>query len=164
MATVAQRLQSERLRYPAMNPGEIVIWRAWLVSHQDQYESFDYNVRIGQGEDPGPTFAENIRSMWIQNTQFRIDAVGFKNAVPEIIEVEDDCSIRAVGQVMAYKFIWVREQRSPIEPTMRIVCRNFNANVLPMVRDAGIAFDQVAVGQAEMRLALGLTKFGGRTP
>src|SRR5216684_3200370 len=126
MATVAQRLQSERLRYPAMNPGEIVIFRTWLKTHEDQYQSFDYNVRIGQGEDPGPTFAQNIRDMWVKNTQFRIDAVGVKNGVPEIIEVEDDCSSRAVGQVMAYKFIWIREQRSVTEPKMRIICRNFN--------------------------------------
>ena len=164
MATVAQRLQSERLTYPAMNPGEIVIWRAWLRTHQDLYDSFDYNVRIGEGEDPGPTFADNIRKMWTMNTQFRIDAVGLKGGVPEIIEVEDDVSIRAVGQVMAYKFIWVKEQRSAAVPGMRIVCRNFNANVLPMVRDTGIAFDQVAVGSDDMRIALGLTKFGGRTP
>ncbi len=164
MATVAQRLQSERLRYPAMNPGEIVIFRTWLRTHEDLYDSFDYNIRIGEGEDPGPTFADNIRKMWTMNTQFRIDAVAYKNGVPEIIEVEDDCTIRAVGQVMAYKFIWVREKRSAAEPLMRIVCRNFNANVLPMVRDTGIAFDQVTVGSDEMRIALGLTKFGGRTP
>ncbi len=164
MATVAQRLQSERLRYPAMNPGEIVIFRTWLRTHEDLYDSFDYNIRIGEGEDPGPTFAENIRKMWTMNTQFRIDAVAYKNGVPEIIEVEDDVSIRAVGQVMAYRLIWVREKRSATEPKMRIVGRNFNRNVLPMVRDAGIAFDIVPVGQAELRLALGLTKLGGRTP
>jgi len=147
-----------------MNPGEIVIFRAWLRAHEDLYDSFDYNIRIGQGEDPGPTFAQNVRDMWIKNTQFRVDAVAYKNGVPEIIEVEDDCTIRAVGQVMAYKFIWVLEKRSAAEPKMRIVCRNFNANVLPMVRDTGIAFDQVAVGSDEMRIVLGLTKFGGRTP
>jgi hypothetical protein len=145
-----------------MNPGEIVIWRTWLKAHEDLYTDYDYNIYLGQGEDPGPTFEQNVRDMWIKNTQFRADAVAYRNGVPVIFEVEDDCSIRAVGQIMAYKFMWVKEQRSAVEPKMAIVCRNFNANVLPMVRDAGIEFYQVAVGQAEMRQALGLTKFGGR--
>ncbi len=162
MATVAQRLLADRERFPALVPGEIVIFRAWLRLHEKEYDRFDFNVRIGKGEDPGPTAEPNLRAMWIHNTQLRVDAVGYIGPDPTIIEVKDDAGTAAIGQLLTYKRVWIDEARSVTPPKLILVVRTFSVNILPIVNETGISLEQVAVSQREMREALGLTRFGGR--
>ncbi len=163
MATTAQRLLADRMKLPALVPGEIVIFRRWLELHPTEFDRYDFAVRIGKGEDPGPTFEQNLRDMWIHNTQLRLDAVGFRGAEPTIIEVKDDAGPAAVGQLLTYGKIWTVEGRSAAPPKLRLIARTFSANILPIVRDAGIQLDVVDVPPAAMREALGLTRFGGRS-
>ena len=56
MATPAQRLQVERLSYPAMQPREIIVWRNWLKENEPRFSRYEYNIRLGGGLDPGPSF------------------------------------------------------------------------------------------------------------
>ncbi|SRR5712692_3941272 len=163
MATTAQRLLADRMKIPALVPGEIVIFYRWLELHPTEYDRFDFDMRIGQGEDPGPTFDQKLRDMWLHNTRLRLDAVGYVGAAPTILEVKDDAGPAAVGQLLTYGKIWTVEQRSAIPPKLRLVCRTFSGNILPIVRDAGITLDQVDVSPDQMRHALGLTRFGGRS-
>ncbi len=163
MATTAQRLLADRMKIPALVPGEIVIFYRWLELHPTEYDRFDFDIRIGKGEDPGPTFEQSMRDMWIHNTQLRLDAVGYKGTDPTIIEVKDDAGPAAVGQLLTYGKIWTEERRSIAAPKLRLICRTFSANILPIVRDAGIQLDQVNVSPEQMRAALGLTRFGGRS-
>jgi hypothetical protein len=163
MATTAQRLLADRMKLPALVPGEIVIFYRWLELHPKDYDSFDFDVRIGRGEDPGPTFDQALREMWIHNTQLRLDAVGYVGSNPTIIEVKDDAGPAAVGQLLTYGKIWQVEQRSVVPPKLRLICRTFSPNILSIVRDAGIQLDQVTVTPDAMRQALGLTRFGGRS-
>ncbi len=163
MATTAQRLLADRFKLPALVPGQIVIFYRWLELHPTEYDRYDFEMRIGQGEDPGPTFDQSLRDMWIHNTQLRVDAVGYRGTDPTIIEVKDDAGLGAIGQLLGYEKIWVLERRSIAPPKLRLICRTFSANILPIVRDAGIQLDQVDVPPAAMRAALGLTRFGGRS-
>ncbi len=163
MATTAQRLLTDRQKLPSLVPGEIVIFYRWLELHPTEYDRYDFAVRIGKGEDPGDTFEQSLREMWIHNTQLRIDAVGYNGPDPTIIEVKDDAGPAAVGQILTYGTIWRQEHRSIAAPKLRLICRTFSANILPIVRDAGITLDQVNVTPDAMRAALGLTRFGGRS-
>ncbi len=144
-------------------PGEIVIFYRWLELHPTEYDRYDFAVHIGKGEDAGPTFEQSLRDMWIHNTQLRIDAVGYNGPDPTILEVKDDAGPAAVGQLLTYGKIWTMEGRSIAAPKLRLICRTFSANILPIVRDAGIQLDQVNVTPDAMRAALGLTRFGGRS-
>ncbi len=163
MATVAQRLLADRERFPSMIPGEIVIFRGWLRLHEKEYDRFEFAVRIGKGEDPGPTFGKNLREMWINNTRLRLDAVAYRGTDPTIIEVKDDAGAAAVGQLLTYKRVWIDEQRSIVPPKLILVTRTFSVNILPIIGETGIRLDQVTVSSDEMRKALGLERFGGRT-
>jgi len=66
-----------------MAPREVVIFQQWQNEHGNEYDRFDYNVRIGNGTDPGPQYSQSDRDMYISNTQKRIDAVGWKGAPVE---------------------------------------------------------------------------------
>ena len=145
MTTPAQLLQSERLKYPGLLPDEVLVLRAWLTLHQGEYDKFDYNMRIGQGIDPGPNYSPEVRTQAVMNTQLRIDAVGWKGTQPTIIEVKRRTTPSNVGQILTYDSVWRKEFPSSPAPIMRLVSNTFSPHILPRVQEAGIFLDVVQV-------------------
>lgn len=145
MANPAQRLESDRAAYPALNVDEVLVWKAWLVLNQQFYQSFDYNVRIGDGQDPGPSFADNIRQMAIQITQLRLDAVGYQGNIPTIFEVKRRAGPQNVGQLLTYDSVWRNKGYTQVNPRLMLVCATYNPNILPVLRDTGINLAVVPV-------------------
>ena len=121
MGTPAQRLESERAKYPAMQVDEILVWRNWLQVHQAEYDRFDYNVRIGTGTDPGPAFPRNIRDMAIAIRSLRLDAVGYQGAAPTIFEVKRRAGPQNIGQLLTYKHLWTAAFPSSPAPALVLV-------------------------------------------
>lgn len=145
MGTTAQRLESERLKYPGLLPEEILVLRAWLALHQTEYDRFDYNMRIGQGIDPGPTYSPEVRKQAILNTQLRIDAVAYKGTQASILEVKRRATSSNIGQLLVYHSVWRQEFSNDPDPIMRLVCNSFSQHILARVRESGIQLDQVQV-------------------
>lgn len=88
MSTPAQTLQSERFQYPGLLPREIIILRQWLKLHQQEWQRWVYNLRVGQGLDPGTGWTPEVRRSAIINSMKRIDAVAF-NGSPEWLATFD---------------------------------------------------------------------------
>lgn len=145
MGTLAQRLESERFKYPGLLPDEVLVLRAWLALHQSEYDRFDYNMRIGQGIDPGDAYSPEVRKQAILNTQLRIDAVAWKGTQPTIIEVKRRTTPSNVGQILTYASVWKIEFPSGPAPILRLVCNTFSPNILPRVRESQINLDVVQV-------------------
>src|SRR5216684_5146503 len=106
MATPAQRMEADRFKYPGMAPREVLIWRAWLALHQSEYTGWAYNVLVGNGIDPGPTFPQIYREQYIRNTQKRIDAVAFQGLQPFIFEIKDRVTGSSLSQLLTYDALW----------------------------------------------------------
>jgi hypothetical protein len=139
MGTPAQRLESERATYPAMQVDEILVWRNWLQLHQAEYDRFDYNVRIGTGVDPGPAFPQNIRDMAIAIRSLRLDAVGWSGAQPTIFEVKRRAGPENVGQLLTYRAVWEQQQLSAAAPALVLVASDLISHILPVVQQSGIS-------------------------
>ena len=135
MATPAQRLESERHKYPGMAPREVIIFRAWLAANQSQYDRFEYNVRVGNGVDPGPTYPAVYRQQYIENTQKRIDAIGWQGNQPTIIEVKDRATASCMSQILTYKTLWPITFPNTPAPKLLLVTNRVAAD-MPMVLDA----------------------------
>jgi hypothetical protein len=145
MANVAQRFEADRAKYPGMLVDEILVWKAYLAGAQQNYDSFQYNVRIGNGIDPGEAFPENTRQMAVQLTQLRIDAVGWQGDQPTLFEVKRKAYPPAVGQIMTYDAMWRAQRVSVAAPILTIVCADFAQNILPVTREANIQLAVVPV-------------------
>ena len=145
MATPAQRLQADRLRFPGLLPREVLVLKAWLVLHEKEYDRFDYNVRLGEGTDPGPTFADDVRKMAIMNSQKRVDAVAFKSDQPTLIEVKDRAGFSAVGQIVGYDALWRKQFPTSPAPKLLMVCNRFAPDILPVLQRNGIELAVVEV-------------------
>lgn len=143
MGTPAQRLESERAKYPAMQVDEILVWRNWLQLHQAEYDRFDYNLRIGTGVDPGPSFPDNIRQMAIAIRSLRLDAVGYQGGTPTIFEVKRRAGPENVGQLLTYRAVWESQQLSAAAPALVLVCSDLSQHILPIVQQSGIRLELV---------------------
>jgi hypothetical protein len=167
MSSPARRLEAARAKYPALGVAEILIWREYLKLHEAGFDTlpqfwldyraatappqplpgdvFDYNLRIGQGNDPGAGFDPSVRQQWIEKTKFRVDAVGFKQSTPWLFEVDRNASSPQVGQLLSYLAVWRASHITPVDPVGVLVTSNFNANAMHLVREANILLVTVPV-------------------
>lgn len=143
MATPAQRLMDLRQKYPGMAPREVIIFQQWQNEHGNEYDRFDYNVRIGNGTDPGEQYSQADRNMYIANTQKRIDAVGWKGAQPTIIEVKDRATASCMSQLITYSALWPITFPNTPTPLLLLVTNRFSADMELVLDRAGIKWNLV---------------------
>src|SRR5260370_21367703 len=102
----ALRFQVDRLKFPGMQLREILIWKNWLYGNAARFDRYEYNVRLGDGVDPGPSYPDSSRRMWIANSMKRVDVVAVKGDRVTIIEVEENPGLTAFGQLAGYVVLW----------------------------------------------------------
>ena len=102
----AIRFQADRLKYPGMQLREILIWKNWLYQNSTRFDRYEYNVRLGDGVDPGPSYPDSSRRMWIANSMKRVDVVAVRGERVTIIEVEENPGLTAFGQLSGYLTLW----------------------------------------------------------
>ncbi len=102
----ALRFKDDRLRYPGMLLREVLIWKTWQFGNESRFDRYEYNVRLGDGVDPGPTYEDSARKQWILNSMKRVDVVAVKGNFVTLIEVEDNPGLSAIGQVVGYEALW----------------------------------------------------------
>lgn len=165
MANPAQRLEADLQSYPGMLVDETVVWRAWAMLHQGEYDRFDHNIRLGPGKDPGPAFLPAVRRAEFLNSQMRIDSVGwqeidnallpadvnspeqiysvFPSALATIFEVKRRATLAALGEIVGYNHAWLADFPNQPRPRLVIVCAEYAQTILPASTALGITIDLV---------------------
>lgn len=92
----------KRFKYPHLAPNDVRIWERFIDDNPNWANLVAYDVRVGNGQDPGDKHEENIRKMAIKLTQYRIDVLAQKNGSHSIVEVKQDPGSGAVGQLLSY--------------------------------------------------------------
>lgn len=128
-----------------MQVDEILVWRAWLVLHQDEYDRFDYNTRLGVNVDPGPSFPDNIRKAAIAVNSLRVDAVGWKGAQATVFEVKRRAGPQNIGQLLTYKSLWSAQYPDTSAPLLVLVFNTISQHILGVSQAAAITLSQVEV-------------------
>jgi hypothetical protein len=88
--------------YPGLIPQAADLWRKFLALYADKFQTFEYNVRVGQGLDPGPGQSDAMRAMWKAVTTKRIDVVANRENQTWVIEIEERPGMRTLGQLVGY--------------------------------------------------------------
>lgn len=165
MANPAQRLESDLQKYSGMLVDETVVWRAWAVLHQAEYDRFDHNIRIGPGKEIGDAFLPSVQRAEFLNSQMRVDSVGWQGIDPEMIpadvtdpqiiynlfpsaqatifEVKRRATLQAYGEIMGYSHAWAEDFPSVETPLLMIVCAEYAQTILPAVRASRVQVDVV---------------------
>ncbi len=129
---------ADRLSFPQLSPAEVDILKAWLRVHEKDFDRFHFNVRVGKGLDPGPTYDDATRAQSMFNTKKRIDAVAYKGAQAVVVEVKDRAGTTALGELLTYETLYVADHPNENAPMLLLV-----ANTLQP--DMQVVFDRFLI-------------------
>lgn len=117
--------------YPHMFPHDIAIWERFLAKYAHEYDGFAYDTKVGSGTRPAAGTPENFRRMQSELSKYRIDAIGMKPGLIEIMEVKPRAAASALGQVVTYINLFVKEHA----PNSRVVGAIVTDTEMPDMRD-----------------------------
>ena len=141
------RFPAEQLvKYPHMGVDDTRVWKEYLRVHRAEWDSFDYDVRVGKGVDPGPGFPMHIRRDAQMLTQKRIDAVGYRGTQTWIIEVKPRAGLGAVGQLVGYRALYEAEHGAGSVTGLLLVCQILDDDIRHAAASAGIQVVETRVG------------------
>jgi len=116
-------------RYTHLLPDDIPVWERFLKSQDNIYSHFDYDVRVGEGRDPGPKYNEKDRELAILLSQRRIDAVGYHVSHFAIIEITRSAGLKALGQLTAYPVLYMLKFKPNLSLKPILVCEELQPDV-----------------------------------
>jgi hypothetical protein len=86
-----------------MMPRDIPVFATYVFSPEgQQYTSWEFDVLVGDPEDPGPFYPANKRRQALYLGALKIDAVGWLFSTPTLIECKPDAGLSAIGQIEGY--------------------------------------------------------------
>jgi hypothetical protein len=108
------------LRYPHLLPPDVPVWEAFLAKHGQEYDTIDYDVRVGQGRPYGQAFGPQIAKMALDISMRRIDAVATATDRIDLIEVTRLADLKAIGQLFSYPVLYAKTYHPtrPIRPVL----------------------------------------------
>lgn len=109
-----------RGKYPHMFPKDIAVWEKFLDEYGPNYRGFYYDIMCGEESQQFPRWEENYRRDAIILSKLRIDAVGVKDNVLDIIEVKPRANMAAIGQILTYVEKYQKEY-SPTKPLQAVL-------------------------------------------
>lgn len=126
-------MAAELIRYPHLLPVDAELWHAHFLTLGANYNQIDYDVRVGQGRDPGDAFDDTMRQMALSLSTRRVDAVGHSNTGIDIIEVTHSAGLTAIGQLIAYPILYAQTYPTtrPIRPVL--VAGELQTDILPVL-------------------------------
>lgn len=95
-------------RFPHLLPLDAALWQQFLEKYGGAFTQFEYDVRVGDGRDPGTAYPANIRYDAIVLSQRRIDVVGYQAKTITLFEVTASAGLTALGQLMAYPQLFIQ--------------------------------------------------------
>jgi len=132
-----------KIKFPHMLPVEAELWDKFLSIRQPPFEKLEYDVHVGDAPERPPDLPEYLWGMFKSVNQKRIDVVGHDPDVIYVIEVKPRAGLSALGQVLAYKFLYLRDFKPTKPVQMRIVCERKEPNIDEIAEENGVYIWQV---------------------
>ena len=125
-------------QYPGLLPAESAIFNAWATANPSRFDTVDFNVRVGPGFDPGPSWSPSQRTNAIANTQWRIDAVGWLKGFPTLIEVKYRAGTTALGALLGYRHHFSAQYPQFPNPPLMLIAAKLQPNIAAPLQAYGI--------------------------
>lgn len=128
------------LRYPHMFPLDIAIWERFIVAHAANYRGFDYDVKVGSGTKPVGSVGANYANMQRELSRYRIDVVAHRDNLIEVLEVKPNASASALGQVITYVNLFVKDYPKDIRVVGGIVTDREMPDIRALTVEMGMTY------------------------
>jgi hypothetical protein len=123
---------------PHMLKVDIPIWYRFLEENKDKFTALYYDCRLGGPGFTPADYDEKLRGMWKYLGSKRADAIAYTEDEVWIIEVTNESSVKAIGQLMMYKSLWLDDPKSTLPVKMVLVCDFEDAMVFASARSCNI--------------------------
>lgn len=124
--------------YPHMLGEDTEVWTRFLESGDFDLQEVWYDVHVGavvQGDWADDSMPARIAAGL---TRKRIDVVALVDGVFWVIEVKPIAQHFAIGQVLVYEGLFVKEYEPPIETWPVIICDTVDEDVIPECERLGV--------------------------
>lgn len=91
--------------YAGMNVSSTLLWRQFLRYYETSFESYQYNVRVGQGITAPAYLSDAEKEQWKALTQKRVDVVAERANQTWVLEIQERADLRSLGQLLGYKHL-----------------------------------------------------------
>ncbi len=129
-----------RHKYPHLIGDDTAVWTRFISKFPDKFDTVDYDVKVGAGTDPNFIKGDKSGEYWAMLTKKRIDVVAYKNEFVTIIEVKKRSSLFTLGQILGYKFLYLREHPEVNVVSTLIICSTIYQDDEDVLNHYGINF------------------------
>ena len=106
----------------------------------NRFDTVDYDIKVGAGAKVFTIPDEKSQQYWTQLTKKRIDVVAFKEDIITIIEVKKRVTLATLGQILGYRFLYLREHPEVKMVRTLIVCETISGDDIDVLDHYGISY------------------------
>lgn len=119
-------------------PLERPIWARYLAATSEEFLSLTYDLHLGEGAPIDPALSVGTQAIIAAVSRKRVDVVGETADSIIIFEVKPRAGMGAMGQLLTYRELYLREVR-PMKPIrMMVVCERVEPDVPRVYAQYGI--------------------------
>lgn len=100
---------AHRHKYPHLSEAEATIWHRFITKYPDYFDQCWYDVELGlpRGYDPERPAEYQKHHLYLGG--YKIDVLGQKGDRLCIVEVKKQATTKALGEIWAYEFLYLKE-------------------------------------------------------
>jgi len=123
---------------PHMLKQDVPVWYSFLEKWGSEFVNLYYDCLLG-GPDLSPEDEKDpLKKMWRALNSKRADAIAELENEVWIIEVAPDPGVRIIGQLMAYRALWLRDPKINKIEKMVLVASSHNPDLFDAAGMLGI--------------------------
>jgi len=130
----------ERHKYPHLIGEDSDVWSRFIRKFPDKFDTVDYDVKVGKGADIEPIPDDIGKKYWSTLTKKRIDVVGHKANFVTIVEVKKRASLFTLGQILGYRYLYLRDNIKLKSIRTLIVCSSISPDDIAVLNYYGIDY------------------------
>lgn len=111
----------KRYKYPHMKPRDVAIWERFIDKYKNAFDTVQYDFNVGDPPpfDPMGDDGEDLNQDALY--RLKIDVVAHVGNQIYIIEVKPNANSSTIGQIEAYKEIYIRDEQPKNKVNMIIL-------------------------------------------
>lgn len=129
-----------RHKYPHLIGEDTQVWSRFILKFPEKYHSIDYDVKVGEGSSTYPLPSETDQKYWSNLTKKRVDVIAYDDNFVTIIEVKKRASLFTLGQILGYRFLFLREHPELHLVKTLIICDSISKDDSDVLSHYGIDF------------------------
>lgn len=108
-------------KYPHMKPADVAIIERFIEKYPGAYDQVAYSFPVGSPPPFNPIVNDATEGSADYLYRRKIDIVAMKGSAIDIIEVKPSAGTSAIGQVLGYRDLFIRDEKPSVKPSCIVV-------------------------------------------